>query len=483
MLSSRIVIERAVDLGFDLAGIAPLGVWKDLDFSREWVVKGFHGEMRYLANPKRFDPLLVLPSAKSVICVGLVYNAPLPYSTEVAAAEKSQESVGRRQKKQEANQSRGGEAAESIVSSDPMVIRNYGQRTTGDGRSTIPSADFPFSIFQFPTRAWISRYAWGCDYHEVMRAKLEQLRVVLEELAPGVETRVLVDTGPVVERAFARFSGIGWMGKNTCIINEDKGSWFFLGVILSSLELAPDLPAPDRCGSCTACLEACPTGALVEPYVMDASRCISYLTIELRGPIPGEFRPKIGGNVFGCDICQDVCPWNGSRQSSVFSYQQATSPQLRPAVSYQQPASRQWQPSERRYVTHPATTKVSQFHPMIVKGIHPAIVDRSTRDQLTPDNGPRATDSERLATDPASFSLFNPPLDALALLGEEDFRRVFVHSPIKRAKWRGWLRNLAVAMGNSGDKRFVPWLERAAQHSDPIIREHAAWALERLRGK
>ena len=166
-----------------------------------------------------------------------------------------------------------------------------------------------------------------------MRAKLEQLRAALEELAPGVETRVFVDTGPVVERAFARFSGIGWMGKNTCIINQEKGSWFFLGVILTSLELAPDLPAPDRCGSCTACLDACPTGALVEPYVMDASRCISYFTIEIKGAIPERFRPKIGANVFGCDICQDVCPWNGGKSQSSASSVASHQPS---AISYQQ---------------------------------------------------------------------------------------------------------------------------------------------------
>jgi epoxyqueuosine reductase len=480
MLSSRSVIERAVDLGFDLAGIAPLGVWKDLDFSREWVVKGFNGEMRYLDNPKRFDPLLVMPSAKSVICVGLVYNAPLPYSTEVAAAGKSKESEVRSQEsegKVSGIRCRvpGKECEEdfSIAQAPspqpPSPFFSNGQRTTDNGRSKTPIADFPFSVFQFPSQAWVSRYAWGCDYHEVMRAKLEQLRVALEELAPGVETRVFVDTGPVVERAFARFSGIGWMGKNTCIINEDKGSWFFLGVILSSLELAPDLPAPDRCGSCTACLEACPTGALVEPYVMDASRCISYLTIELRGPIPEEVRPKIGGNVFGCDICQDVCPWNSSRQSSVFSNQQ--------------PASQQGQPADRRHTTHPVITKFPQFHPMIVQPAHPMVGEGGTREPPTTDHGPGTTDHGQRTTDTASFSLFNPSLDALVLLSEEDFRRIFVHSPIKRAKWRGWLRNLAVAIGNSGDERFVPWLERAAQHSDPVVREHAAWALERLRGK
>jgi len=473
MPSSRTVIERAVDLGFDLAGIAPLGIWKDLEFSREWVEKGFNGEMRYLDNPKRFDPLLVMPSAKSVICVGLVYNASLPYSTEVAGAGKRWEPRGRSQETEgkvsgircrvPGKESKEDFRIAQAPSHQPLAsFFSDGQRTPGNGRSA--------------PRAWISRYAWGRDYHEVMRAKLEQLRVVLNELAPGVETRVFVDTGPVVERAFARFSGIGWMGKNTCIINEDKGSWFVLGIILSSLELAPDLPAPDRCGSCTACLEACPTGALVEPYLMDASRCISYLTIELRGPIPGEFRPKIGANVFGCDICQDVCPWNGGYQSS--------------AISRQQPSPQQGQPGDRCRATHPAITKVPQFHPMIVQPAHPIVSEGGAREPLTTNHGPRTaneapgtTDHGRRTKDKASFSLFNPPLEALASLSEEDFRRIFVHSPIKRAKWRGWLRNLAVAIGNSGDKRFVPWLERTAQHSDPVVREHATWALERLQGK
>jgi epoxyqueuosine reductase len=444
MLSSFTVKERALDLGFDLAGIAPVGVWKDLEFSRQWVGKGFNGEMRYLTNPKRFDPRLVLPSAKSVICVGLVYNA----------GARSQDS-GVRSK----NKERSAEA--------PVDGCN-GQRTTDNAPS-------PISIFQFPDsagsapRAWISRYAWGCDYHEIMRAKLEQLRAAVEGLAPGVETRVFVDTGPVVERAFARFSGIGWMGKNTCIINQEKGSWFFLGVILTSLDLAPDLPTPDRCGSCTACLKACPTGALVEPYVMDASRCVSYFTIEVKGSIPEQFRPKIGANVFGCDICQDVCPWNSSHQPSAFSYQQAPS------------ADRQ--SSDRRYVTHPAITRVPQFHPTTVALDHARAEDGGTLKQPATDNGRLTTDHGRPTTDTASFSLFNPPLDVLASISEDDFRRIFAHSPIKRAKYRGWLRNLCVAMGNSGDERFVPWLERATHHCEPTVHEHAAWALARLRIK
>ncbi len=471
MLSGRTIKERALELGFDLAGIAPPEVWRDLEFSRQWAEKGFNGEMRYLENPKRFDPLLVLPSAQSVICVGLVYNAPLAYSTEVVEKRsqesevrsqelesKRQKAEGRWQQEQEIGRPQPSVIDSPVGSSEPAAGARNGQRTTDDG---------PFSNFHFPVsastpRAWISRYAWGRDYHEIMRAKLEQLRAAIEESAPEAETRVFVDTGPIVERAFARFAGIGWMGKNTCIINQEKGSWLFLGVILCSLELAADLPAPDRCGSCTACLEACPTGALVEPYAMDASRCISYLTIELRGSIPNEFRSKMGANVFGCDICQDVCPWNGSRQSSVLSYQQSL--------------SRHERPLDTSEFASPATTKIQEFRPMMVELAHARLSDRATFDQQATDHGPRTTD-------PVRFSLFNPPLEALASMSEEDFRSIFAHSPIKRTKYRGWLRNLAVAMGNSGDVGLVPWLERIARHPDPIVREHAAWALERLRGE
>jgi epoxyqueuosine reductase len=451
MLSSFTVKERALDLGFDLAGIAPIGVWKDLEFSRQWVGKGFNGEMRYLKNPKRFDPRLVLPSAKSVICVGLVYNAGF----------RIQES---------------GVRSQNAPASDEQGTTDNRQMPSSSGEFRI--SRFEFRVSAAAPRAWVSRYAWGRDYHEIMRVKLEQLRAAIEGWAPGVETRVFVDTGPVVERAFARHSGIGWMGKNTCIINQEKGSWFFLGVILTSLEFAPDLPTPDRCGSCTACLEACPTGALVEPYVMDASRCISYFTIELKGSIPEQFRPKIGANVFGCDICQDVCPWNSraSRQLSVVSRQSSVVSGQPSALSSQQAPPQQPRSSFGRLVRHPATTTVPQFHPMIVEPIHPTIADGGTPEQLT-------TDNRRLTTDTAGFSLFNPPLDVLASISGDDFRRIFAHSPIKRAKYRGWLRNLCVAMGNSGDGRFVPWLEWAAQHCDPIVREHAAWARKRLRIK
>jgi epoxyqueuosine reductase len=416
MQIAETIKQRALQIGFDLAGIAPVEVWRDLEFSGQWVEKGYAGEMHYLENPKRADPRRVLPSAKSVISVGLVYNADLPYSTEV--------------------RSQGSEVGRGSVG---------GRERPGSGGLKGPGLDGSETD---NARVWISRYAWGRDYHQVMRSKLDLLRSSIEDLEPGVETRAYVDTGPIVERAFARHSGIGWMGKNTCLINEARGSWFFLGVILTSLELAPDLPAPDRCGSCTRCIDSCPTEALVEPYVMDASRCIAYLTIELRGSIPGEFRSSIGANVIGCDICQDVCPWNGGSQHGSDEESDVRS----------QKDLMGGRPSE---AGHPprraATTGLPEFQPMLVDSPVSSLDDR-----VLP------------------FSLFNPPLEALASLSEEDFRRAFAHSPIKRAKYRGWLRNLCVAMGNSGDRRFLPRLERLAEHDDPVVREHAQWALGQL---
>ncbi len=413
MVLARTIKQHALEVGFDLVGIAPPSALKDLEFLPQWVLKGFGGEMRYLADPRREDPRRVLPSVKSMICVGLIYNTPYPYSTDIA---------------------------------DPT-----------EGEKVSPSGDE--SIGDMRSRAWISRYAWGKDYHDAMRSKLEQLRVAIEKLTLNVETRVYVDTGPIVERAFARLSGMGWMGKNTCLINEQKGSWFFLGVILTNLELELDLAAPDRCGSCTRCLEACPTGALAEPYVMDASRCISYFNIELKGAIPEEFRTAIGRNVFGCDICQDVCPWN-SRLLSVVSGQ------LPGGVARDKQSGTV---SPQRCA---AITNLAEFQPMQVEVTSrepPA--EQTAEDVAVPQN-----------SNTEEFSLFNPPLGALASVTEEDFHRIFARSPIKRAKYRGWLRNLCVVMGNSGDRQFIPWLEAAAGHSDPVVREHAAWALRRLHG-
>ncbi|MGH9470721.1 MAG: tRNA epoxyqueuosine(34) reductase QueG [Terriglobia bacterium] len=390
MNPSQFLKARAIALGFDLVGIAPADALPDLEFSRQWVAAGNGGQMTYLANPKRDDPRCVLPSVQSVVCAALVYNTPLPYSTEM--------------------------------------------RAEADENPQAPA----------PPRAWISRYAWGADYHEVMRAKLELLRGEIELLGERIETRVYVDTGPIVERAFARYSGIGWTGKNTCLISQQKGSWFFLGVILTNLALAPDLPAPDRCGSCTRCLDACPTGALTASYVMDASRCIAYFTIELKGSIPQEFRPAIGNNVYGCDICQDVCPWNSVSE-------------VRSSISRRSSSA-----APRREA---ATTERPEFQPLRIDA-----AQEETREAPPP----------RARHTPPRFSLFNPPLAALASIGEDQFRRVFARSPIKRAKFRGWLRNLCVAIGNSGDPSFIPWLRRISGCGDEIIREHADWALQRL---
>ena len=448
------VKRRALEIGFDLAGVAPTAAWKDLEFSRRWVARGFVGEMRYLSNPERCDPRRILPSVQSVVCVGLIYNAPLPYSEEV----KNQKSEGR---------SRGS--------------GERGRAASSELRTPNPEP-----------RGWISRYAWGQDYHEIMRAKLEVLRTEIEKSAPGVETRVFVDTGPIVERAFARLSGIGWMGKNTCLINEQKGSWLFLGLILTSLALTPDLPAPDRCGSCTACLEACPTGALVEPYVMDASRCISHLNIELKGSIPEEFRTLMGNNIFGCDICQDVCPWNGRPSSvvhgplSVVSGQSPVVNRQAPEFEYS-PRLRSIELRQRRA----ATTTAAEFQPLTLTAEDAQRGNWKMGNRDSKFETRNSAFANRQSSSPESrvpgpesrvFSLFNPSLETLASLSQDDFRRIFAHSPIKRAKYRGWLRNLCVAMGNSGDARFVPKLEELAAHPDPVVREHAAWALERLTG-
>jgi epoxyqueuosine reductase len=414
MFTASTIKRSALEVGFDLVGIAPPSALKDLQFLPQWVKKGYGGEIHYLADPRREDPRRVLPSVKSIICVGLIYNTPHAYSTDIADPTEGEE----------VSSSRGAPAV--------------------DVRS----------------RAWVSRYAWGKDYHDEMRGKLEQLRMAIEKLTVNVETRVYVDTGPVVERAFARLAGIGWMGKNTCLINEQKGSWFFLGVILTNLELELNLPAPDRCGSCTRCLEACPTGALVEPYVMDASRCISYFNIELKGAIPEEFRTAIGRNLFGCDICQDVCPWN-SRPLSMVS------------DPLHDNAARDEHSGASSPERHAATTDLPEFQPMHVeiKSLDP-LAKRMTEGEPV---------SQLSTTE--HFSLFSPAIEALASITEKDFQRVFVRSPLKRAKYRGWLRNLCVVMGNSGDRQFIPWLEAAADNPELVVREHASWALQQLRSK
>ncbi len=232
--------------------------------------------------------------------------------------------------------------------------------------------------------------------------RLKQVEAALRQAAwgghscpPALTTRSYVDTGPIVERVYAKYAGVGWIGKNTCIINQQKGSWLFLGVILTSLELTPDLPAPDRCGTCTRCIEACPTDAILAPYQLDSNKCISYLTIEKRGSIPEDLRAGMGRHVFGCDICQDVCPWNRKAPAS-------TAPEFEP---------------------------------------RPGLV--------------------------------NPALAWLAEMSAEEFRAAFRGSPIRRTKRSGLRRNAAIAMGNSGNREFLPLLDQLAADEDESVKESA----------
>jgi epoxyqueuosine reductase len=346
---STLVKQAAREAGFDLAGIAPVHDVLELNYFPEWIAAGHAGEMKYMeardeaGRLKRASLRHAVPWARSVIVCALNYNTAQPYSTDVNDSQ----------------------------------------------------------------RGWISRYAWGEDYHDAVMAKLRAVEQQLQQECtdkgvPELQTRCYVDTGPLVERVYAKYAGVGWIGKNTCILNQKLGSWLFLGVVLTSLELEPDLPAPDRCGTCTRCIDACPTDALIAPYQLDANRCIAYLTIEKRGTIPEDIREGIGLQVFGCDICQDVCPWNRKA----------------PATSAQ------------------------EFQP---------------RD-----------------------GLLNPALDWLAEMTAEEFRETFRGSPVRRTKHSGLRRNAAIAIGNSGDARFLPSLRRLSEDEDPVVAESARWAKEKL---
>lgn len=240
--------KEGEEVGFDKVAIARAEKYPEHEALRSWIEQGFHGSMEWMekGETRRRDPKEVMPEVKSVITCALNYNSDYPYSTEC----------------------------------------------------------------RDPNRGWIARYAWGEDYHEVVDTMLKNLISQLDRVVPGSAFKHYVDTGPVMERVFAKHSGLGWIGKNTCIIDQKLGSFLFLGVILTNLELKPDPIVPDYCGSCTACIDTCPTQAITGPYNIDARKCISYLTIEHRGEIDPTLAPKMGNHIFGCDICQDACPWN-----------------------------------------------------------------------------------------------------------------------------------------------------------------------------
>jgi len=338
-LSLRIK-EEAQRLGFELVGISPARLPPHEESFAEWLRQGFAGELAYMERTQqlRRDPRALVPWAVSVVSVAMNYFTPNP---------------------------RPGPTKE--------------------------------------TRGWISRYAWGDDYHDLMGQRLEALFETIRAMHEGpVEGKAFVDSGPVLERDFAGVAGLGWIGKNTHLISPKKGSWFFLGELFLSIELDYDRPIRDRCGKCDLCLKACPTSAFVGPYILDARRCISYLTIELKGWMPRHLRPLVGNHIFGCDICQDVCPYNVKARPT----------------------------SEPAYA-------------------------------------PRA-------------GLYAPDLIPLLALTEQEFRTRIRGSPILRAKRRGFLRNVAVALGNIGSVEAVPALIHALDDKEPLVRGHAAWALGRI---
>ncbi|HEX5758837.1 MAG TPA: tRNA epoxyqueuosine(34) reductase QueG [Thermoanaerobaculia bacterium] len=329
--------------GFDRAGVAALEAPEHGPAFLRWLARGDQAGMEYLERrvEARLDPAAILPGARSALCVALQYH-PL-----------------------------GGE----------------------EGPGEDPVGDL------WPR---VARYARGADYHDLMTGRLRRLAARIAEAFPGSAARLYVDTGPVLERELAARAGLGAIGKHTNLLHPEAGSWFLLGELFTTLDLAPDAPLADLCGSCTRCLEACPTGALPEPYRLVSDRCISYWTIEHRGPLPAAARELVGEWVFGCDLCQEACPWNAAPAG-------ADHPELR----------------------------------------------------LPP---------ERAELD----------LAALLRLSREEYVERFRGSPMKRAKLQGLRRNAAVAMGNRGDARYAPALTEALGDEDPVVRSHAAWALERV---
>ena len=332
--------EAAQRLGFELVGISPMRPAPHEQSFAQWLREGLAGNLDYMQRTEslRRDPRELVPWAVSIISVGMNYYSG--YSRPVDSSE---------------------------------------------------------------PRGWISRYAWGDDYHNVMKGKLEALLESIGQFRDGnIQGKAFVDSGPVLERDFAGIAGLGWIGKNTHLISPKKGSWFFLGELFVDLPLAYDRPIRDRCGRCDLCLKACPTGAFVGPYVLDARRCISYLTIELKDWMPRSLRPLVGNHIFGCDICQEVCPYN-------------------------------------------------------VKALPTA----------------------EIAFQPRS-GLHAPELIAFLSLSEAEFRQRFRASPILRAKRRGFLRNVAVALGNLKALDAVPALIRSLDDEESVVRGHVAWALGQI---
>jgi epoxyqueuosine reductase len=352
--------QRALELGFDDCQFTSAAAPASAAQLQDWLAAGKQGEMAWLARnaEKRFEPNLVLPGAKSVICLAASYEGAC--------------SVVR------------GTSSNQLPST--AYLTPYAPRTTHHGL--------------------IARYARYPDYHDILAEKLKQLTASVNELG-GAETRSLwyVDTGPILERDLAQRAGLGFVGKHTNLISRKLGNWIFLAEILTTLELEPDTAEKNRCGTCSRCITACPTGAITAPFQLDARLCISYLTIELKGAIPIELRPLIGNRIYGCDDCLAACPWNKFAR----------------AGSLMQPHAR--------------------------------------KDLATPD------------------------LIELLQLDDAGFKQKFAGTPLLRTKRRGVLRNVCVALGNVGDKTALPALAKACGDKEPLIAEHARWAVEKIEAR
>jgi epoxyqueuosine reductase len=347
--------QRALELGFDDCRFTTAAAPASADKFQNWLAGKQHGEMAWLERtaPKRVDPQNILPGANSIICLAANYG--------------------------------------TRVESRESRARDFTQRDDAN----------PSTLDLRPSTALIARYARFTDYHDVLGERLKTLTQFVNQLG-GAETRSLwyVDTGPLLERDFAQRAGLGFIGKHTNVISRQLGNWIFLAEIITTLEVEPDAPEKNHCGKCTRCITACPTNAIAAPFQLDARRCISYLTIELKGPIPVELRRAIGNRIFGCDDCLAACPWNRfAREGNLMK-------------------------------TH------------------------------------------------ARLELAEPDLLKLLQLDEAGFKSRFAGTPILRAKRRALLRNVCVALGNIGDASVLPALQKAAGDAEPLIAEHARWAIE-----
>jgi|RhiMetdeSRZDD1v2_1073273.scaffolds.fasta_scaffold17973_5 epoxyqueuosine reductase len=381
MLSAERIKAKAGELGFDLCGIAPADDFPELAYLEEWLARGYAGDMAYMSRSadRRADVRHVVPGARSVIVTGTIYN-----TAQVRL--KSDPTVD------------SGRIQAAAHQSASVENHRWGPPLGGPEQGWGPA-------LAGPSDASIAKYALGDDYHDVLKARLNALLAWMRaELPIPFDARAYVDTGPVQERVYAQYAGLGWIGKNTCLINAKHGSWLFLAEIITTLDLQPDTQALEQCGSCRRCLDACPTGALVDAGVLDSNRCISYLTIELRSVIPDQYRPALTNHVYGCDICQDVCPYN-----------------------------------------HPASTSSDSAW--------------QTRDGL---DLPRLVDLWRRS--------------------DTELRALVKGSAMTRAKLTGLRRNVAVAIGNSGDQEAIDELRRDREDqpsaADPMVRAHIDWALQ-----